>query len=335
MFNFDAQFFEKHQSKLLLIANRKYLRWILGLNRLPKELTNKKIDKITTSSIHWSTGKMFTKKGKPRYEYQGAFFTRPRFAEALAYNLSPFVYLMNNRQTKLEWRFSPVGVLGLLALFFSKGGLAFIGTTTSYYAVSGDGTVYNGNATWATARAAATGTVDQAHTYFGADYSAAYYIYRGFIPIDCSSIADTDTVTAASLSLYTTIAYQGQTQYLAIVDQTQASNTALAAADYANITLNSPTEYCTRLASSSIAAMDNRTTISLTNLSIISKTAFTKIGIRSDKDIDNVAPATTRNYCGFGQSNQAGTTKDPYLSVTYSAIVAIKSIPTLALMGVG
>ena len=41
MFNFNQQFFEEHQSKLLFIANKGYLRFLLGLNRLPKELKGK------------------------------------------------------------------------------------------------------------------------------------------------------------------------------------------------------------------------------------------------------------------------------------------------------
>ena len=143
MFNFDKQFFHKNQTRLLRVANSVWLRWLLGLNRLPKEFKGLKIDKITPNSIHHKIGKVIKIKGKWRYreEFKAEFFTRPRFAEALAYNLSPFCYFQELRSKRMVWRFSPAGLayvllFGLLGKFAGLP-LAFMGTTSTFYPAAG------------------------------------------------------------------------------------------------------------------------------------------------------------------------------------------------------
>ena len=115
MFNFDKQFFEKNQKVLLFIANKKYLRWILGIGKVFKEIkiSDFRIDKITPSSLHGKIGTVIKGKGKYKYreEWKAYIYSVPLFAENLAYNLSPFSYLQIPR--KPVWRFSPIGLLGL------------------------------------------------------------------------------------------------------------------------------------------------------------------------------------------------------------------------------
>ena len=117
-FDFNSELFENNQNLLLKIANNKLLRWLLCLNKLPKDLKKWKIVKITPASIH---------KQNPDGSFTSAHFTRPRFAEALAFNLSPFAYLKNARQTKFQWRLSPVGLASSIILALS-GVPIFIGT---------------------------------------------------------------------------------------------------------------------------------------------------------------------------------------------------------------
>ena len=107
MQDFNKNYFERNQKTLLYIANHWWSRWILGLHRIDKKLKGHKIIKINTSSFFYEA------KNK---QTTGIFYTRPRFAEALAYNLSPLAYLQNANQTGFRFRFSPVGTLAMLLL---------------------------------------------------------------------------------------------------------------------------------------------------------------------------------------------------------------------------
>ena len=338
MFNFDSKFFEKHQAKLLFIANKWYLRWLLGLNRLPKEIKGKRIDKITPNSIHHIIETKLTKKGKFKKEKITAeFFTRPRFAEALAYNLSPFCYFQELRSKRMVWRFSPAG-LAYILLFGLAGKiaglpLAFMGTTTSYYAGQGDGTVYNGGNTtsWANCHDTASGnSVDRTATadYIDAEQSIAgsWQIGRGYFPIDTSGLTSGVTISGATMNIRDANTSAGSNN-LGLVQTFQASNTTLAVGDYEDCGSDNGTggrakytctEGATRV-SSITAGQYFAFTLDATGLGWISKTGDTNLGVRMANDLDNTNPSAGRVYRLLYYSESTGTTNDPYLSVTYSA----------------
>jgi len=324
MLNFNKQFFEERQKLLLLIANKWYLRWLLGLNRLPKELKKKRLNKITPHSIQWDTGKSFTKRGKLRIERQGAFFTRPRFAEALAYNLTPFVYLQQTMKRRMVWRFSPIGLVSSLALLIIPkiSFIGFMGTVTDYYAGAGDGVCYREAVeSWATARAAASSSyvyVTDASAQFIQSWVSGGYnpIRRAFFPTDTSGLDDTATISAADLKLYGTGSINntdGVTGYL--VATTQASNTTLTTADYDQI---GGTSGGTFTYSGWNTAGYNTIALNATGLTWISKTSYTKIGARDGLDFNDTGPATGNNSLSCYFSEQTGTSNDPYLSITYT-----------------
>jgi hypothetical protein len=199
-FDYNDRFFCNEQKTLLWIANHKISRWLLGLNRLPKGLKKWKIVKVTPAGIHTQN-----KDGS----FTTANFTRPRFAEALAFNLSPLAYLKTNDQRSFQWRFSPVGVLGMLVLGLFGGGFAIAGTTTNYLANGGDGGV-NGRdsySSWADARPSGAGQT----AWYNVDYSwgasslsnaSGWVIKRTFFPIDTSGLDDAATISAASFFIY-------------------------------------------------------------------------------------------------------------------------------------
>lgn len=337
MFNFDAKFFDEHQKGLLYIANNRYLRWLLGLNRLPKPIRNIKIDKITPNSVHTIVN-LFNKNGKAEIKITGYFFSRYRFAEALAYNLSPFIYFQNFRTGKRIWRLSPVGLIcSLLLIFWPKhfGGFYFFGTTTSYYSDTGyvDGGIGRNNGsgtTWATLRAGAGTTVRNdlfIYAYHPSSGNSYQWLFRGIFCFDTSGIGSDSTISSATFNL--TCSTKNDNAGLGtsdlgfnLVASTPASTSSLANSDFSNVgtTVFGTIAYGT-------FNTDNSTYVNCSlnadGLANISKTGISKFGHRMYADLSDTDPGATSNsdsriVCNY--SDVAGTSKDPYLSVTYSAI---------------
>lgn len=327
---FDKNFFEKHQTLLLKITNSPWLSWLLGLNRLPEGLRGKKICKISPNSIHWSKGR--NKKGVPTF--QAAFFTAPRFAEALAFNLSPFVYFNSLRVPKFQ--FSPVGVFGMIvaALVPKIGFLGFIGTTTTFYAGSGNGWVYVATGTvWATERARGTGdgaSVNPSSTdnYFQCYKAGSTYIIgHNFYPADTSALTSGVIVDSASLNYYYSPTTNVNGVGNVVVATSQASTSTLATTDFGSV---GSTDFGRKLWSAHSSNAMNLIDLNASGLAAISLTGVTKIGIRNTRDFDDSAP-TGNNYAGTRFAAYTGTTSDPYYSITYSLAATIVTPSALTL----
>lgn len=334
---FDRGFFEKHQKILLLLANNRWLRWLLGLNRMPKGTTEgKKIIKIFPASVHVAL------KGRKEEAY---CFTRPRFAEALAYNLKPVVVFVSRDRMRLVWRFSPIGALGLLAAFFVPkfGFLSFIGTVTDFFAGAGDGGVTLqglANNLWATWRDGTTGShvsYTNSTTSAGSSIAANPHIYvdgntryaggRGFFPIDTSGLGASANISAASLFLCTNS--KGRTTYannnVEVTESTVVSDTVLATSDFDNV---NNVKWATGILHDSLAAVGSFSefVFNATGYGAINKTGYSKYAVRYAYDVDNSAPGLTGGsqiYYEIRTSEQAGTSSDPYLRVTYTTPVII------------
>lgn len=330
---FDSAFFEKHQKRLLQIANSRLLRWILGLDRMPKDVRKWKITKISPNSIHRSIGGS---------KYEARFFTRPYFAESLAFNVSPLAFFEFSKVR----RFSPVGALGMLTIwFFLRRGsdipwyaLPMFGfaTTTTFYP-NGDLTIYKENSTsWSATHDATDGQGTTTDGYCAARIiSSMYGIYRYFAKFDTSSIPDTDTISSAAFALYG-VDKPGtpNAQTFNVYDSTAAD--ALTSADYDQAGT-------TAYSDSPIALTDWSTTgynifsFNQTGISGISKTSNTKLSLRqATNDVANTAPTLSGDIrIGFNTSSYAGTDRDPYLSVTYTPLVtSTVTQDNLAMLGV-
>ena len=147
------------------------------------------------------------------------------------------------------------------------------------------------------------------------------------MPFDTSSLPDADSITAASIWVYSYGAPAtgggGTTanKSVAVVASTQASNTALATSDYSQV---GSTEYATRVAASSFPnGWWQEIPLNAAGLEQINKTGYTKFALRIGYDLDNVAPVSTG--CGplLRYADYTGTTYDPYLSVTHSSTQAV------------
>lgn len=332
---FDKAFFEKHQKGLLSLASHRFTRWLLGLNRLPKDLEDKKLIRITPSSIHWR---------REDGQCEMASFTRPRFAEALAFNLHPFCAFVSRDKARMVWRFSPVGALlmVLMALHPSVGFLGFAATTTDFVSGSGDGDVYKndaGDSAYATWRDAATGqvasTTSTTSTGSGSTASPAilrngsgfYGGGRAFIPIDTSALTSGAMISAASLFLCSEsksrVTYANNN--IEITESTVVSNTALATSDWNKF---NDTKWATGILHDSLASAGsfNEFVLNATGYGAINKTGYSKYCVRYAFDVDNSAPGLvvgSQIYFEFRLSEYSGSSSDPYLRVVYTVSVIV------------
>lgn len=169
--------------------------------------------------------------------------------------------------------------------------------------------------------------VDDSGTGLNIQNNASTRIYRAFTLFDTSAIS-TDTIDSATYSLYATSSIVNNNDgndFVAIVDVTVASNTALAVGDYDGCgdAIDNPTEMhatADRLDISSelTTSAYNDFSFNATGLSKISKTGVSKFGFRLGWDIVDSAPSGS-NECTFSSADTTGTTSDPKLVVVHSA----------------
>lgn len=209
--------------------------------------------------------------------------------------------------------------------------------TLGAYSTSGDGFVRNTDtsSSWATLRAAATGTgafYTSTNTNFAyvdnQDDGFARYIDRSFFAFDTSGLTSAATVTAATFKVWVVATPNdaGVFGSLCLVGGTQASTSSLATTDFGSC---GTTELATRLAVSGLTTgAYNTFTLNSSGIAAINKTGYTKLCIRHSSDLDNSAP-TTYTYCGVSgyYSDQTGTSNDPALEVTYT--LAGAAVPTI------
>jgi len=207
---------------------------------------------------------------------------------------------------------------------------------TTFYSSSGDGYVKYANAAdWATAQGSADGNaVDYTSAdngefcEVGIEGDGQYRITRGFLPFDTSGLPDTATILAATLSIYADSNVidddNDGDDWINIVQASQAATNQLVNGDYDTCgdSVDDPTEGATRIDIGNINANQYNTwTLNATGRGWISKTGYTKLGVREGHDcLDNayVGGTGTYNRMGAYNSEETGTTKDPKLVVTYS-----------------
>ena len=327
--------FQKYQKILLYLANHRLTRWVLGLH---KSTIKRKIDKIDPSSVHWKTGKKYLKiikrKGfRPKKvlveEWKGVFFTRQRFAEALQVNLFPIFFLLHIWDLLLGNRFEFLPNFGC--------------DTVLYYAGAGDGQVENeisgspSQSTWDTCHDASAGTYafyteEESGTYDPGVYISTYYntthIMRSFIPFDTSSLPNNAVISAATLNLYITDkrneGLDGSKRFC-VFRTTQASPTSLTVDDYDQCgAIDNPTKGSNEIAYNNISTGSYQTWIlNSIGKQWISKTGFTKLGMRIEYDYADILPAAgvaNKLYIKKRMSEYAGTEYDPYLEITYTVV---------------
>lgn len=195
---------------------------------------------------------------------------------------------------------------------------------------TGEGRSYAQSTVWATVRANTVGLAADAFIVVQSDLDAGNYnINRSFFPIDTSSLPNDANVTSATFKAYRDDAVTAfgnvDSTSLHIVTQTQASNTALVAEDYDQVSFTSKGSITFASTSNNAYTSD----ITITDLTIISLTGHTKIALITGRDQADSAPTGINTIAFQGR----GGANPPTLTVTYSlggGAVGYKS-----LLGVG
>ena len=194
----------------------------------------------------------------------------------------------------------------------------FVDDTVDFYSSSSDGQIAKSNSSYSTAHDATTGSKYDTFTYFqvGQKLTTIYYVFRGFVFFDTSSIPSSATIQSASLNLYF-YTDNSDTDFDIVIQNGQPTypHDPLEEGDYyydhysgdggsvntSSLTLNTY----------------NAITLNSTGLGWITKGGQTKLCLRSSRDINSNAP-TGAEFIAF-YSNEKGSGYQPYLEVTYSA----------------
>lgn len=196
-----------------------------------------------------------------------------------------------------------------------------IGNTVSTFYPSSDSSIYLENATWSTVHDGTSGTLYDSGglTYLLTRHlSAKYHIWRFFMVFDTSALPDTDNISDAVLSVYTTV--KGGTASHAYNIYGSTCSTTVTGTDF---DLCDAVPQCdTEITHASLATgAYNNYTLNATGRGNISKTSLSKFVYREAyKDAGNVAPDTENNtYFELRSMDFSGTASDPKLVVTHSA----------------
>lgn len=214
-------------------------------------------------------------------------------------------------------------------------------TTSTFYPAAGanapvDGTVglLAANQSWATKHDALTG--DSADVNFNSDPKLRggtvsdtwSSITRTAILFDTSSIPDTDVISSATLSLKgTSIVDTNFDQKAGIVGSTPAANNDITTADYDQF---GTTRYASDIDLGSLSGSAyNDFALNATGIAAISKTSYSKFGVRLSSDIDNSPPAWVSSGQAtfqFAAADTSGTDSDPKLVVEHAAPITTVSL---------
>lgn len=185
-----------------------------------------------------------------------------------------------------------------------------------------DGYVYGYSSTYSTAHDTAYGSDDSVDLlYIGQRKqtvpSTAYYVYRGFLKFDTSSIPSNAEITNAKLKLYGSVD-ASDTDFI-IRLQKWTGDTPIDTGDYNQF---DGTNYDDGFSTSGFTT-SGYNEITISNYDLITKAGNTRICVRSSRDISSTTPSGNE-YVQF-YSYEKGAGYEPILEVTYTT----NSIPTI------
>lgn len=217
-------------------------------------------------------------------------------------------------------------------------------TTTTYYAHSNDGSILNrsnvgaatSSTTWDEFHDETTGEAIQegsSNADVGIGHNGKYYGYRYYANFDTSGIDDAASITAAVIGIYINTVTDNDPSdgdsVLTIVRCIGTPDTGANSVNYfddvgtsdgsAGTAMNTPQQKFiddVDLGSLTTSAV-NEFTVTSTGLTYISKTGYTKIGMREGHDTNDAFP----NSAALSRWTQATeeSANDPYIEVTYTA----------------
>jgi len=214
-------------------------------------------------------------------------------------------------------------------------------TTIKFYSGAGDGRVTYTVATspgWDIIHDAAVGSgisYTSTNDAYATVSNAASWpeVTRTFFPIDTSAIPDNAIITSATLYLYPGQLDDGDNDgndFITVIQASQANPASLTVNDFNKCgATNNPTEGANRIDITNMSTSAySAWTLNSTGLGWISKTGYTLLCVREGHDaLDDIPVAFTR--ARFYASEQAGTSQDPYLEVTYTVSGSDTQAPTV------
>lgn len=328
--DFGKSFFQKHQSKLVALANTWLGRRFFGFKSgfgIGKDFRVMALYPNAVSG-NW---KIVDGKLIKRTIFSTDNHYQMRLERAWKI-LSSFV------PQAVAWKMlSPQGALSLMPLV----AMTVFNPDADPETTSVDGTVRRdlgagAGEAWSTLRSGAGNSSEDNATsangpYILSDSGTDVWrsIYRVIVLFDTSSIPDTDTISAATLSVYSATDKTdnlGITPDINVYSSAPASNTALANSDYGN---TGTTAFSTAITYAGWTnAAYNDFALNASGLAAITATGVSKFSLRNaNYDVANVAPtwsATTFSRFNFYRADN-GTNK-PKLDVTHTAAAPDPSV---------
>ncbi len=207
-----------------------------------------------------------------------------------------------------------------------------IDPTLTVYSISSDGHVYNSGTSYTTVQAASTGTVSGSGTYITIGqrklyFPDTYYIYRGFVFFNTSTLPSNAYLDDATLSLYKKDDYSSTDFDITIQNgQPTYPRNPMQSSDYNKnyYSGNGGSLNTSRFTSGYNA-------ITLSNLNWINRTGITKLCLRSSRDISGTAP-TGSEYVNVHSSEFLGMCP-PKLVINYRNQSKIKNTGSTNIKG--
>lgn len=287
--------FNKKQKRILWFVNS----WI-G-RKLLKIKTKYKVVFVTPNSYHQKVGKN---------KYKARFFNYNKVAKFALDPLLRLEYILQVPRLRESMVLRFASIISFVLLGKGEISTVVFFSTTDNFENSANGciTYRNSGQSWTTIRNGTSGSFEG--DYLGAeDITTNWFsIYRAGFTYDTSSIPDGATISSSTFSISTNGGTLNNAQNIGLVTHTWANPVSPVGDDYDQF---GSTEGCdSRYALSTTNPTNYSFALNSTGLSWISKTGYTKLALRSSKDLDNSAP-TARNYIVYTPSNAD-------LSVTYT-----------------
>jgi len=205
---------------------------------------------------------------------------------------------------------------------------------TTFYSTVSDGFLEKGNSSYTGAHNAAN--ADWVRGSFpilaigqASIGTPSYFIQRGALFFDTSSLPDDVYITAATLSLYGYF-NESYTDFDIIVVDGSLLNDPLVSGDYGDLLTQTTSGGAFNTAGFSTSGYNN---IPLNAIGIgwISKTGMTQVGLRSSRDITATVPSGFEHVGVHPSESEAGVGYRPMLVVSYDYSTA--SVPTISQWG--
>jgi hypothetical protein len=207
-----------------------------------------------------------------------------------------------------------------------------IDPTLTVYSSSNDGYIYTSNSNYYTTRNATSGTVASSAStlYIGQrKFGSTYFIYRGFVMFNTTALPSNAYIDSATVSLYKNSDYS-TTDFSITAQNGQPTypHSPLQSTDYNK---NYYSGDGGSLNTSGFGNGYNSISLNGNGIGWLNKTGWTKLCLRSNKDINGSAP--TGNEFVIVYANEQGSGYQPKLVVTYRNQSKIKNTGSTDIKG--